>query len=143
MRRVLLVAIALSIAGCGLDPGGSWQDANGDVISTDQLWSFRGEQRHCGWGSAIFLWIGHGLPGVTEDHYDQYVRDPRGLFTDLLANSYSGSVDIPQDAEFTGYANRTLRLWIAPSVTSVVFLETGERIERWPRVEGPDPILCA
>jgi hypothetical protein len=144
MRRALLVLI---IAGCssGMNPGGPWEDPSGSELSGDLFLSFRGEQSHCGWGSATFLSIGPRapVPGIDEAHYDQYVRDPRGLFTDLLADVFMGDIELPSDAIFTGYSTSKLRLWISPDVTSAVYLEVGDRFEQWARVKGQDPILCA
>lgn len=82
------------------------------------------------------------MPGIDDGYYDQYVRDPEDLFGELLADTFVADGDLPSDAEFSGYSTSRLRLWIAPSVSTAVFVEVLTRFERWPRV-GPDPILCA
>lgn len=145
MLAILVLALSLGACAFGPSPGGTWQNPSGDQVETNGLWSWRGDSGHCDWGSATFLWIGRGasVPGIEEAFYDQYVRDPRHLFDEVLADEFIAGVDLPEDAEFTGYSNSSLRLWIASSITTSVFLEVEDQFERWPRVDGPDPILCA
>ena len=144
MLLLLILTLSLGAYASGLSPGGSWRDGSGDRVETDRLWSWRGQVEHCDWGSATFLWIGReSVPGIEETFYGQYVQDPDGLFDDLLADEFIASIDLPEDAEFTGYSKSRLRLWIAPSILTAVFLEIEGRFPQWPRVEGTDPILCA
>jgi len=82
------------------------------------------------------LWIGPRapVPGIDESMYDQYIRDPEGLFEDRLAAEFIPGVDVPEDAAYTGYSTSRLKLWIVPNVTSAVFIETEEdHFEQWPR----------
>ncbi len=141
----LLVVLALMTACSGLSAGGRWTDESGSEVSTDILWAHRGNSGHCNWGSAHFLWIGLRAdpPGIDEEYYDEYIRDPRNLFGEMLEGSLETGVELPDDAEYTGYSNSRYRLWIAPSVTSHVFLEIDGEFESWPRVKGPDPVACA
>lgn len=149
MRRVFIlwVLAGVLVVGCitGLSPGGAWQDQTGNEVPTDVLWSWVGQERHCGWGSATFLWIGRSahVPGIPEPFYDQYVRDPEDLFSGRLGAEFEESVELPADAAFTGYATPRMKLWVAPSFEAAVFIEVSGRFEQWPRVEGPNPILCA
>ena len=141
-----LVAILLGSCSTGLSPGGPWSDESGVEQGTDVLWAWIGDEGHCGWGSATNLWIDPraAVPGIDESMYDQYIRDPEGLFEDRLAAEFISGVNVPDDAAYTGYSTSRLKLWVAPGVASAVFIETdGDRFEQWPRVEGEDPIQCA
>jgi hypothetical protein len=110
-------------------------------VGTERLWSWLGNAEHCDWGSATFLLIGAN-PGIDEAFHGQYVRDPEDLFTELLADEFVADIDRPEDADFTGYSTSKLKLWIAPSTLTAVYLELDDRFEQWPRAEVTHPILC-
>jgi hypothetical protein len=144
MMRIAMVTVLLVVgAGCG-SVDRPWTDAAGTELDASLVRSVQAPAEHCGWESATFLFLGRSgpVPGVTEAMRDQYVRDPDSLFTDLLADTYSSGVELPNDAEFTGLSNGMYRVWIAPSIADAVFVESGDAFERWPRVAGDDPILC-
>jgi hypothetical protein len=141
---VLSLGLIVSACSAGLAPGGPWTDIRGTQLPAGELHTFLGPSDHCDWNSATFLFIGRDDPvsGIPLDWYDEYVRNPDGLFTDLLADEFAVDIELPADAAFTGYSTPKLRLWIAPSISTAVFVEVGDESERWPRVEGDDPILC-
>ena len=143
MRITAVIVALLAGAGCsGIDR--PWTDAAGTELDSSLVRSVQAPAEHCGWDSAIFLFLGRSgpVPGVPDAMRDQYVRDPEGLFPDLLADRYSSVVELPEDAEFTGLSNGTYRVWIAPSVADAVFVESGDAFERWPRVAGDIQIVC-
>lgn len=109
------------------------------------IWSVEGPGDHCEWSSAGFLFVGRGgsPDGVPPEFNDQYVRDPEGLFEGLLEAEFEAGVKLPDDAEATGYTNGTLDLWLSQQDDDAVYVKIADTFERWPRVSGDDPILCA
>ena len=121
-----------------------WKDSHGNEVSSMLIWSVQGPREHCGWGSATFLFLGREgkLEGVDPNFYDQYVRDPNGLFVGLSDN-YLSDVELPVTAQDTGFTNGDARLWIDPNIYAWLYVEVDGRLERWPRVLGDSPLLCA
>jgi hypothetical protein len=147
LNHFLLLAVTLTIAACsGFDDGGAWTNGEGDAVAEGALRLSPGTNEHCDWGSAAFLSIGLQEPLISIDAswFDQYVRDPQGLFADRLMAAFDPDASLPGDAIFTGYSTSTVRLWLADSTTSAAFLELSDgTFEAWPRVSGDTPILCA
>ena len=143
--HALLLLSFLSV-GCG---GGAldaaWLDETGDSVGSERLLAMAGPREHCGWSSATFLFVGRAdsVPGIPDEFYDQFVRDPEDLFSDLLADTYRSDVELPDDAVATEYISADgAKIWIAPSTTSSIFIEIDDRIEKWPRVKTDAPLLC-
>ena len=106
------------------------------------LWSVQGDDDHCDWGSATFLFIGRESdpPGVGAEWRGQYVRDPEGLFDGI--SGFELHANLPPDAAPAGFSTDTAELWLNASTPNAVFVKISEEFERWPRVVG-DPIFCA
>lgn len=106
------------------------------------MWSVQGDDDHCDWGSATFLFIGRESdpPEVGGEWRGQYVRDPEGLFDGI--SGFDPDATLPPDAAPTGFSTDTAELWLAASASDAVFVKVGDGFERWPRVVG-DPIYCA
>lgn len=145
-RTPLVLLLALCLSGCFLGPDGeeTWTDSSGAVMPAGKLRSYQAPSDHCDWGSATFLFIGRdgAVAGVPEGVNDQYVRDPEGLFRDVLADRYTTDVELPEDAVYTGLSTDTFKLWIAQSLATAVIIEVDGAFEQWPRVKGDSPVLC-
>lgn len=143
----LALLVALTLAACtGFITGGAWTDGGGEAVPSEALRLSSGTTEHCDWESATFLSIGlqEPLAGVDAGWFDQYVRDPEGLFADRLMAAFDPDASAPADAVFTGFSTGSVRLWLAESVGSAAFLELEDgTFEAWPRVDGDTPILCA
>jgi hypothetical protein len=142
----ILLVTAVALTGCGVGPAveSDWRNASGEPIDRGLLWSYQGPSEHCDWASAAFLAIGRtgDVAGVPADMNDQYVRDPDHLFVSELATAFQADAELPPGAVDTGYSNGTLELWLDPADSSSVYLRVDDTYERWPRVEGDDPLFC-
>jgi hypothetical protein len=100
---------------------------------------------HCGWQNLTLLTMGWplGTYPATDIHARQYVRDPGNEHSDKLLDKFIPSVDLPPDAEFTGYRNGTDELWTSPrTIDTVVYMvRPGKVVEQWPRAR--DLFGCA
>jgi hypothetical protein len=146
MRLRVLALVGCLLTGCQASTAydAPWVDPSGNQVGPELLRTVRGPGEHCGWESAVFLFIGRSgqVQGIPSDWNDQFIRDPDDLFAGKLAARFEVDVEPPADAEDTGYSSSSLDLWIAHSDTSAVFVRAGGTFERWPRVRGDDPILC-
>jgi hypothetical protein len=138
------MGLALSLAACGSGVNNEWVDRDGTAIPADLLWSVQGPADHCAWSSAAFLFVGRegNVRGIPSDWNDQYVRDPEGLFEGRLAAAFDPDAEPPAEVAETGYSNGALELWLASDDPLALYLRTDDGFERWPRVEGDEPILC-
>lgn len=141
----LALILALAACGSGIGLERSWTNGRGEAVGSDLIRSVQGPADHCGWSSAGFLFIGRGgnLDGVPAEFNDQYVRDPEGLFDGRLDADFEADLTLPADAMATGYTNGTLDLWLSQQDDGAVYVKVADTFERWPRVSGDDPILCA
>lgn len=153
MWRIAAVCITASlVVGCnGSDEFvGDWQDADGNVLPDE---SFEGEgfvidswrvTGHCDWGSATFLLLSWP-PGrvdddwVTSDIEDGtvrlYVRDPDGLFGDLLTGEFNSDVGIPDGARTTGIHLGGWEIFLTDGSgdDQTILLAGPDRVEEWQR----------
>jgi hypothetical protein len=146
MARLLLgVVLLFVVAACGgTDWEDPWHDARGHVVGESVISTVRGAE-HCGWESAVFLWVGWplGSAAKTSDSARQYVRDPEGLFParDFLV-PLDLDANLPGDATYTGYHLDGVELWISErEAGDAVYLVDGKQVERWPRRK--EFIACA
>ena len=153
-RRTNVVRIPVTLHPGPQDPvaeaiEGVWTDADGDPLpdGTDRsdgypltMHVFEGPD-HCGWTSASFVHLAWPLGTVTRtgDDVRQYLRDPEGLFTDVLRSPFGSTGSFPDDAEPTGFSRDGWELWVAPSDEDrAVYGVSGDprnggTWERWPR----------
>jgi hypothetical protein len=137
VRPLLAVAAASVFAGgCGgTDWGGHWTDGRGEEVPDSVLVTYRGAE-HCDWQSAVFLITGWplGTQHATAAGARMYVRDPEGLFPDLLLATFDAETELPHEARFTGYRRGDAELWISPAEAGrAIFIVRGDDAERWPR----------
>lgn len=144
MLGMVLAALTVSACSGASRFNESWKDADGNEVSSMLIWSVQGPRDHCHWGSATFLFLGREgeLPGIDPKFYDQYVRDPKALFVGL-SGKYLSEVELPDTAQDTGFSNGVARIWIDPVIYTWLYVEVDGRFERWPRVLGDSPLLCA
>jgi hypothetical protein len=145
VRPLLAVAVlALFAAGCGgTDWSAEWTDRRGEEVPDSILVTYRGDE-HCDWQSAVFLDVGWplGTRHTTAADARRYVRDPEGLFPELLLAEFDGDAELPRDARFTGYRRGDAELWLSPTEADrALFVVRGDVIERWPRTR--DVLGCA
>ncbi|GIF66624.1 hypothetical protein Ais01nite_46590 [Asanoa ishikariensis] len=120
-------------------PGPTWTRDGRDVDS-EELNSIAGPD-HCGWESAVMLHLGWPLGTVsrTSAQIRQYIRDPDQVIRYGVSGKVEIGVDLPPDAQDTGYRNGALELWLAESDPHAAFLRAGDEVERWPRA---DPVVA-
>lgn len=93
------------------------------------------EREPCGPGStsAHVMYVG-SPPGAPIGSFESgdYVRDPQGVMPGPKA--YRRDVRLPRDAISTGITNGTATIWTIASVgQAAIFVQVGNRFERWPR----------
>lgn len=113
-----------------------WEDAAGARVPVSDVRSFQGAE-HCDWEDITFLEVG------PERSPDQYVRDTRGEFADLLPMGYDAAAVLPDDATDTGLRRDGRQLWLGAreDAAFLVSLEDADDVERWPAARRP--IYCA
>lgn len=123
-------------------PGDPWTK-NGKEVSRDELVLSAGAE-HCNWEDSAFI-AGEALEAPQDERGLLWVRDPNGVLEhDPRAKAeFRSAAALPADAEWTGYAQDGVELWIAASDDAdyVYLVNEGNRddIERWVRGGG----LCA
>lgn len=99
---------------------------------------------HCNWETAVFLTVGWPLGTSPETAADtrEYLRDPDGRVPEeRLLGELDLDVEMPEDAQFTGYSTDEVELWFGPDEgNKFSYLKTGDGTERWPRAE--EAIAC-
>lgn len=135
----LAVVFLLLAAGCGgvagTDWEAAWKDRRGRELPEKVVATYRGPE-HCEWQSAVFLHLGWplGREATEPDASRTYIRDAEGLFEEQLRVAFDEDVDLPPDAEYTGYHRDDVQLWISPEeAENAVYIVRGGRAERWPR----------
>jgi hypothetical protein len=128
---------------------GTWTDPTGDPAPDGLrgrdlvIHSLEGPD-HCSWTSATLLHMGWPLGTTTEQgEFRQYVRDPDGVFDDLVTVPYDGDATLPSGAVATGYRIGDWELWLgdAEATDAVYVVNTvGSTpvVERWGRVDPPN-----
>lgn len=122
-----------------------WKTVDGRPVSGEIIITHAGPG-HCDWESASFLHIGSPLGTIQESGRDvnQYVRDPEGVLSQLkvrFRTTYDPKADLPGDAEFSGYVNNGVELWISQSLLdTAIYMVDGSNVERWPKTEPI--VLC-
>jgi len=122
-------------------PGPTWTK-NGHPVNGRELNSIAGPD-HCGWQSAVMMHLGWPLGTISQTSAEirQFIRDPNGVIDHGLRDKLAIAIDLPPDAEDTGYRNGELELWLRPSDPDAAYLRVGDDVERWPRA---DPVIaCA
>ena len=118
-----------------MDWNGDWTNSRGEEVADSVLATYRGAE-HCDWQSAVFLSVGWplGRSHTTDAGERLYVRDPDGLFPELLLAAFDEDSKLPRDARFTGYRRGDAELWLSPSQADrAIFVVQGDDVERWPR----------
>ena len=150
-RMFVTVAVSVILLGCSGSNEfvGEWRDANGNVLPDESTegegfvidsWRVTG---HCDWGSATFLLLSWP-PGrlhddwVTSDIEDGtvrlYVRDPEGLFQDLLLGEFAPDVGVPDGATTTGiHLGEWEILLVGGGADTTILLKGADRVEEWQR----------
>jgi hypothetical protein len=107
---------------------GIWEDDDGRAVPVTQVQSWQGAE-HCDWQDITFLQLGG-------DRRRQFVEDRKNEFgPDLLRTTFAADVELPADAEDTGYRREGRHLWLAADGTAAYLV--GERaVERWPASKG-------
>lgn len=152
IRLVAVVAVAALVSGCGGSDEfvGDWRDAEGNVLPDESVegegfvidsWRVTG---HCDWGSARFLLLSWP-PGrvdddwVTSDIDDGtarlYVRDPDGLFADMLIGEFNPDVGVPDGATKTGIHLGDWEILVTDTAANdqTILLAGRDRVEEWQR----------
>lgn len=122
-------------------PGPRWTK-DGRPVDGQELNSIAGPD-HCGWQGAALMHLGWPLGTVSHTSAEsrQFIRDPDGVIDQGLRDKLAIAIDLPPDAQDTGYRNGELELWLSPSEPDAGYLRVGEDVERWPRA---DPVrACA
>lgn len=145
VRSLLAVAVlTLFAAACGgTDWGAEWTNSRGEEVPDSVLVTHHGAE-HCGWQSAVFLSVGWplGTPRPTVAGTRLYVRDPEGLFPELLLAAFDADAELPPDARFTGFRRGEAELWLSPSEADrALFVVRGDKVEGWPRAR--EVFACA
>lgn len=159
MRRLLLAILSLVLLpACGppLEPGstatvadhfspaeeypGPTWTKDGRAVDSEELNSIAGPH-HCDWQSVVMMHLGWPLGTVsrTSAEIRQYIRDPDGSIAYGVSGKVEIGVDLPADAQDTGYRNRGLELWLSESDPNAAFVRTAGDVERWPRA---DPVIA-
>jgi hypothetical protein len=123
-------------SGIGTDRQRQWCADGGDGPSLDELVALR-TRWPCGETRVAVLSLGLPL-GTPSDPLDphEYIRDPRGeaFKRGWLDDHWTHGVQLPDDAEDTGWTNGNMDLWVDPSeVEEAVYVRTAGAFERWPR----------
>lgn len=97
---------------------GVWTDAEGLPVPTTRVASWRGTE-HCGWDAMTFLVVGERT----------YVRRPLPELARSVVGAYAAGVEVPTEAEATGWRRAGDRLWLTDETAYV-----GSRgdAEAWP-----------
>ena len=123
-------------------PGDPWIK-HGMEVSRDEL-VLAAHAEHCGWEQSAFIG-GEALTAPRDERGSLWVRDPRGVLShDPRAKAdFRSRAALPADAEWTGYAQDGVELWVAASDNAdyIYLVNRGDRedTERWVRGGG----LCA
>lgn len=123
-------------------PGDPWIK-HGMEVSRDEL-VLAAHAEHCGWEQSAFIG-GEALTAPRDERGSLWVRDPRGVLShDPRAQAdFRSPAALPADAEWTGYAQDGVELWVAASDNAdyIYLVNRGDRedTERWVRGGG----LCA
>ncbi|HEV3407691.1 MAG TPA: hypothetical protein VG079_03290 [Gaiellaceae bacterium] len=130
--RVLALVVALA-AGCAdatrSEWDEAWRDGSGEEVPERVLSTSLGPE-HCGWQSAVFLFLRRGAPRT-------YVRDPEGLFEGQTPVPFDDDAELPADASYSGFHLGRTQLWISrKQAPRAVYVVRSRRVERWPRYEG-------
>ena len=113
-----------------------WNDNSGRRISTTRVASAPGPE-HCNWEDMTFL----SIDGGDLNRGQTYLEHPHpGLYPDYLGVPYSARVELPSDAQDTGYQYDGRHLWLAPN-QSRAFVGTPDSVAVWPRTI--QPLGCA
>ncbi len=116
---------------------GTWTTSDGQPVSENILNSIMGPE-HCSWETVTFLHVGislgdvkkkYGTPTFTHDPYGDLNRGGWQLV------QFDGNAELPEDAEFSGYLNDGVELWVSPSrLETEVYMIDGDKVEKWPRM---------
>jgi hypothetical protein len=122
-------------------PGPTWT-RDGRLVDGQELNSIAGPD-HCQWQSAVMMHLGWPLGTVSQTSAEirQLIRDPTGVIDRGLRDKLALAIDLPADAQDTGYRNGELELWLSPSNPDAAYLRVGSDVERWPRAEPV--VACA
>jgi hypothetical protein len=82
-----------------------------------------------------------GTVSQTSAEIRQFIRDPNGVIDRGLRDKLALAIDLPADAQDTGYRNGELELWLSQSNPDAAYLRAGGDVERWPRAEPV--VACA
>ena len=123
-------------------PGDPWVK-DGVEVPRDEL-VLAAHAQHCGWEQSALIG-GEALAAPRDERGSLWVRDPRGVLShDPRAKAdFRSPAVLPADAEWTGYAQDGVELWVAASDNAdyVYLVNRANRndVERWVRGGG----LCA
>jgi hypothetical protein len=91
---------------------------------------------HCGFDALALLTMGSPLGNTFQTSEDarQYVRDPGNEFRAQTFESFEPSVQMPNDARFTGFSYGTDELWISDrTIDRMIYVVRAGVAEQWPR----------
>lgn len=123
-------------------PGDPWIK-DGIEVSRDEL-VLAAHAEHCGWEQAAVI-TGEALFAPRDERGSLWVRDPSGVLDHdpRARQKFRSPAALPADAEWTGYTQDGVELWMAASDAAdyVYLVNRNDRqdIERWVRGGG----LCA
>jgi hypothetical protein len=123
-------------------PGDPWIK-DGIEVSRDEL-VLAAHAEHCGWEQSAVI-TGEALSAPRDERGSLWVRDPNGVLDHdpRAREAFRSPAPLPADAEWTGYTQDGVELWVAASDDAdyVYLVNRGDRkdIERWVRGGG----LCA
>lgn len=125
-----------------IENSGSWSTSDYEFSSTPRIYVMKGPE-HCGWENVTFLTIRtpFGTLAPSNTGRIQFVKDPLGILsssTERFKSEFEADAELPADAEYSGYVNRGVELWVSETVFDTgIFMVKGDQVEKWPRVE-PD-----
>lgn len=116
----------------------TWTTGNGTPVPPSII-QLRTGAPHCGWEDVWFLTIGNPVGSERQEPPPfQFIQDPDGQIpAGRLADEFDADVELPLDAEFTGFVTEGDQLWVSPSQfdEAVYMLNQLSQVEKWPRAE--------
>ncbi len=123
-----------------IENSGSWSTSDYEFSSTPRIYIMKGPE-HCGWENVTFLTIRtpFGTLAPSDTGRIQFIKDPLGILSwvgERFKGEFEAAAELPADAEFSGYVNRGVELWVSETLFDKgIFMVKGDQVEKWPRVE--------